>query len=95
MVWVADWRENWGLPSKPRRNCPVCGNESVAGRKCHYHKRTEKRTEYYAAYYRANREKLSKIATQRMANIRLKRKLRPFIEELKKAVDLGRVTAGW
>ena len=89
------WRDDYGLKPKLIRYCPVCGNESMAGRTCNYHKRTEKRTEYHAAYYRANREKLAAESRQRKAIARLKAKLRPLINELKAGVDLGRMTARW
>jgi len=89
------WREAYGLPPKRITLCPVCGNESMAGRTCHYHKRTEGRVEYHSAYYRANREKLAEESRQRRARWRLKKKLKPLIDELKAAVDLGRMTARW
>lgn len=89
------WRAERGLPDKPISLCPVCGVESKAGRKCAYHLRTEKRTEYHAAYYRANRAKLAAAARERRRVARLRAKLRPIINDLKAAVDLGRYTAGW
>ena len=92
---TVSWREEYGLTPKAIRYCPVCGNESMAGRTCHYHKRTEKRTEYHSAYYRANRDRLAVAARERKAMSRLKAKLRPFIKELNAAVDLGRLTARW
>jgi hypothetical protein len=95
MTPETDWRAAHGMAPKPRRNCPVCGNESVAGRKCQYHARTEKRTEYHAAYYRANRARLAEESRQRRAAARMRARMRPIIEELKRAVDLGRESARW
>lgn len=91
----ADWRVARGMTPKPRRNCPVCGVESVAGKKCHYHKRTEKRTEYHAAYYRANRERLAAAARERRATARLRARVRPIIDDAIRAVDIGRESARW
>ena len=90
-----NWRTDYGLPVKPLTLCPVCGVESQPGRKCTYHRHTKKRTEYHAAYYRANRAKLAAAARERRRVERLRMKLRPLINELKAAVDLGRRTAGW
>jgi hypothetical protein len=92
---LADWRTDHGLTPKSRRNCPVCGVESVAGRACRYHKRSEKRTEYHSAYYRANAERLRGPARERRERWRLKSKLRPLINILNEAVDIGRMTANW
>jgi hypothetical protein len=92
---LTDWRTDHGLTPKPRRNCPVCGVESVAGRACRYHKRTEKRTEYHSAYYRANAERLRGPARERRARWRLMSKVRPLINILNEAVDIGRMTANW
>lgn len=92
---TATWRDHYKLKPKVIRYCPVCGNESMVGRTCRYHKRTEGRTEYHSAYYRANREKLAEESRQRRSKWRLKAKLQPLINELKAAVDLGRMTARW
>jgi hypothetical protein len=67
----------------------------VAGRACRYHKRTEKRTEYHSAYYRANAERLRGPARERRARWRLMSKVRPLINILNEAVDIGRMTANW
>lgn len=95
MTAQTDWRAARGMPLKARRNCPVCGVESKAGVRCGYHKRTEKRTEYHAAYYRANAERLRGPARDRRARWRMKAKLRPLIDELNRAVDIGRESARW
>jgi hypothetical protein len=95
MTVDTDWRATRGMAPKPRRNCPVCGVESVAGRACRYHKRTERRTEYHAAYYRANRDRLAEASRQRKAVARMRARLRPIIDELKRAVDIGRESARW
>lgn len=89
------WRAAHGIAEKPIRFCPVCGAESWAGRRCGYHLRTEKRTEYHAAYYRANRDRLSAAAAERRKHARLRAKLRPLINDLKAAVDIGRQAARW
>lgn len=91
----ADWRTARGMTPKARRNCPVCGVESYVGRACRSHKRTEKRTEYHAAYYRVNRAKLAEAARLRKARARLLARLRPLIDDLNRAVDLGRESARW
>ena len=90
------WRSDRGIAEKTVRKCAVCGCEVKANNyRCNYHRGDMARTAYHAAYYWENREKLSKIARQRMADRRMKKKLRPLIDELNKVVDIGRMTAGW
>lgn len=51
-----------------------------------------KRREYHRDYYWRN---VNKRRAQRVASKSLHRRVRPLIAELCKAVDIGRITAGW
>ncbi len=51
-----------------------------------------KRREYHREYYWRN---VNKRRAQRVASKTLRRRVRPLIAELCKAVDIGRITAGW
>lgn len=37
-----DFREMWGLPTKPIHRCPICGVETKKGRQCATHKARER-----------------------------------------------------
>lgn len=51
-----------------------------------------KRREYHRDYYWRN---VNKRRAQRTASKAMQRRLRPLIADLCKAVDIGRITAGW
>lgn len=51
-----------------------------------------KRREYHRDYYWRN---ANKRRAQRTASKAMQRRLRPLIADLCKAVDIGRITAGW
>lgn len=55
----------------------------------------EGRAEYHRAYYARHLERRRMQARESKRRRTLKRKLRPLIDELCNAVDIGRVTAGW
>jgi len=89
-----NWRVDRGIGEKPIRLCPVCGVESVAGKKCRYHIHSEKRTEYHAAYYRANHAKLRPVAAERMRYNRERNRVkRDVIRALCEGIDEGRQEA--
>ena len=101
------------LAAAMRRNCPICGIESVGGRPHNYHlhqsltpeaqraaseavRLGNKRTEYQREYYWRHAEKLRDRRREQKRELhRLRKTIKPIIEELCEAIDLARQTVNW
>lgn len=47
--------DNWGMPDKPRHECPICGVETKKGNSCNYHAQGRRRHEREALKYRVEK----------------------------------------
>ena len=71
----------------------VCDAVDLARQPLHWQPKPKKsRKEYHRAYYWRHAEKRR---TQRKVSKSLRRRVRPLIADLCRAVDLGRISAGW
>ena len=97
------FRANWGLCEKPTKHCPSCGIETTGGYVCRSCKRAAKHghvnarqcTNWTKDKGPSRFEKQKAIIYKIYRNKKKIKALRPLVDELNKAVDIGRLTAHW